>query len=93
MDLENYILRLKRLDELIRRKQTGCIHDLAKKMALSERHTYRYLKALKNLNAPIEFSYYLNSYHYLESGELKLGWEKTNEELNQKQQNDDEQKN
>lgn len=83
MDFEHYISRLKRLDSLIRRKQTGCIRELSDKMDLSERHTYRYINALKKMNAPVEFSYFLNSYHYVESGELKLGWEKSKQENNE----------
>jgi hypothetical protein len=54
--MKQYLNLLLRLDQLIRSKGTGAPPDFARKMGISERSLYEYLKVLKELGAPIKFS-------------------------------------
>jgi hypothetical protein len=63
------------IDALIQRGATGSPAQLAKKMNLTERTVYNYIKFMKEeLNAPILFSRGMNSYKYMETGGFGFKW-------------------
>lgn len=68
------ILRLRRIDHLIRIKGTGSPAQLAKRIGISERSIYGYLNLMKDLGAPIRFCHYRESYYYDEEGGLILSF-------------------
>ena len=60
------------LDHLIHQKCTGTLVECAKKMEVSPRSVYKYLKLLRSLGAWIEFSRDLNTYYYGREGRLLI---------------------
>lgn len=64
MSLLKYIERLKRMDDLIRRKATGCADEFASKLGISKSQLYDELKEMKELGAPIEYCPTRKSYIY-----------------------------
>ena len=75
MNIIKYLDRIKKMDDLIRRKATGTPEEFAEKMGLSRIALLKYIKLLKEMNAPIEYDYNRRSYHYLFPCHLKLGFE------------------
>jgi predicted DNA-binding transcriptional regulator YafY len=71
MTIEEHIELFKRIDGLIRRKNTGSPKELAEKTMLSERQIHRLIRILKTF-CPIEFSKAKNSYYYYNSGRLRV---------------------
>ena len=64
-----------KINELIKRGATGSPAQLAGRLDLSERATYKYLKFMKEeLNAPIEFSKFNGSYKYGANGGFGFEW-------------------
>jgi hypothetical protein len=64
-----------KIDDLIKREATGSPAQLAIRLNLSERATFKYLKFMKEeLKAPIEYSKGRISYVYLNSGEFNFKW-------------------
>jgi predicted DNA-binding transcriptional regulator YafY len=68
------IQRLNRLDYLINHKSTGTPAACAKKIGISERSLYDYLKILKELGAPVKFSRDRRTYYYFLDGNFKIGF-------------------
>ena len=64
MQLERYIERIKFIHRLIHRRATGKPEELGRKLGISKRMVYEYLKELKDHGAPIAFSKQQNSYFY-----------------------------
>lgn len=77
MSALRYIERLKRIDRLVKMKATGNPGQLARKIGISERSIYQYLNELRELGAPISYSFFDNSYIYLEEGGLDIQFKKT----------------
>jgi predicted transcriptional regulator len=71
MGILEFIELIKRLDGLIRRKNTGSPKELAEKLNLSERQVHRIIKIMKNF-CEIEFSKNRNSYVYSYLGKLRV---------------------
>ena len=71
MKFINMILRINRLVKL---RATGSPRELACKLGISERSVYDYIHDMKELGAPIAFSYSYNSYIYYTDGELLIGF-------------------
>lgn len=71
------------MDDLIRRKATGTPEEFAQKMDLSRSALLKYIKLLKELNAPVKYDQERRSYCYLFPCKLRLGFES-----NQLQEND-----
>lgn len=61
---------MKRMDDLIRRKATGCACDFASKLGVSQSQLYEDIKEMKELGAPIVYCTTRKSYIY--NGEAKL---------------------
>jgi len=73
---QKFIERFKRIDELIALKATGNPAQLAFKLDISESTLYEFLKALKDLGAPIEYDHDRCSYFYNQKGRLKITFER-----------------
>ncbi|MFT3823007.1 MAG: HTH domain-containing protein [Chitinophagaceae bacterium] len=65
---QEFLLRLQRIDHLIRIKNTGTPAQLAKRLGVSERTVYEYLNLMKDFGAPIKFNNYRQSYYYDQDG-------------------------
>lgn len=68
MSLLRYILKLKTMDELIRKKATGNQETFCKKVSMSRSLLNNYIKEMKTLGFPIEYDRKRNSYYYRENG-------------------------
>lgn len=64
MSLMKYVKRLKRMDDLIRRKATGKAEEFARKLGVSRSQLLQDLKELREEGAPIEFDTYQQTYYY-----------------------------
>lgn len=63
---------LKRMDAFIRRRGTGKPEDFARRLDISRATLFRYLNALKDRGAPIEWDEERCSYFYKDDFNLKL---------------------
>ena len=72
--MKHYLNLLLRLDQFIRQKGTGSPPEFARKMGVSERSLYEYLKVLKELGAPIRFSRQDRSYYYEKGGQFQVNF-------------------
>lgn len=72
MSLTTYIERMKFVDTLIRRKATGAPRLLAKKLNLSRSQTMDFIREMKELGFPINYSRRINSYYY--TTEIKISF-------------------
>ncbi len=75
MSIIKYLERIKRMDDLIRRKATGTPDEFACRMDLSLSALAKYIKLLKEMGAPIAYDNNRKSYHYLFPCKLKIGFE------------------
>lgn len=73
---KRYFERLQTIDYLIRIKGTGTPAQLAKRLRISERTLYEFLKMMKDLGAPIEYDRYKESYYYGEKGGFNIKFNK-----------------
>ncbi|MCW3467988.1 HTH domain-containing protein [Chitinophaga sp. PC15] len=73
---KRYFERLQTIDYLIRIKGTGKPAQLAKRLRISERTLYEFLKMMKELGAPIEYDRYKESYYYSEKGGFNIRFSK-----------------
>lgn len=67
-----FIDRLKRVDNLIHAENTGNSEAFAKKIGISRRSVFDYLKALKEKGAAIEFSKTRKTFYYKEKFKLNF---------------------
>lgn len=74
MPAMKFINKLLRINKLVKLRATGSPRELADKLGISERSVYEYIHEMKELGAPIAFSYSHNSYIYYEAGELLIGF-------------------
>mgnify|MGYP001548330534 CR=1 FL=1 len=74
---KRYFDRLQTIDYLIRIKGTGKPAQLAKRLCISERTLYEFLKMMKELGAPIEYDRYKESYYYSEKGGFNIRFSKS----------------
>ena len=72
MSLLKYIERLKRMDDLIRRKATGKAEEFAGKLGISRSQLLQDVKELRELGAPIEYSQTIQSYIYTKPCSLNI---------------------
>lgn len=79
MSILRRLNQIERLDSLIRRKSTGSVRDLAKKLEISERNVYHLLDLMKDLGAPIYFCRSTNSYCYKSEVKFSFGFVSTKE--------------
>jgi predicted DNA-binding transcriptional regulator YafY len=72
--MKHYLNLLLQLDQFIRQKGTGAPPEFARKMGISERSLYEYLKVLKDLGAPIKWSRQDKSYYYSIEGQFRISF-------------------
>jgi hypothetical protein len=72
--MKHYLNLLLQLDLFIREKGTGSPPEFARKMGISERSLYEYLKVLKDLGAPIKWSRQDRSYYYSIEGQFRISF-------------------
>ena len=66
-----YIKKLRKFIHLVKRMQTGKPADVAQRLGVSERMIYNYTKFIREeLNAPIVWNNFKQSYLFSESGDL-----------------------
>jgi hypothetical protein len=82
MSLLKYIDRLKRMDDLIRRKATGNAEEFARKLNVSPSQLFQELKEMKELGAPVEYSHNRKSYCYSSECKMVLDFVKDGKALN-----------
>lgn len=70
MSLQTHLDRIRFIDDLIRRRATGDLESLSKKLQLSKSHTTQVIKEMKEVGFPIEYSRKLKAYYYKEEGML-----------------------
>ena len=80
MNIERYFERIKRIDDLIRRKSTGNPKELAYKLGVGERTIYEYINLMKVYDAPIYFCKTRNSYCYEYAVKFNLKFEEYGEQ-------------
>jgi predicted DNA-binding transcriptional regulator YafY len=78
MSLLKYIDRLKRMDDLIRRKATGTPEEFSQKLNVSRSQLLQDLKELKELGAPVDFCRLTQSYYYTRECHVSLNFESSN---------------
>ena len=78
--MRRYLNLLLKLDLFIRQKGTGVPRDFARKLGISERSLYEYLKVLKDLGAPIKWSRSEQSYYYSVEGKFQISFYSGEEE-------------
>ncbi len=66
--------RLKRMDELIRRKATGNPREFAARLGISESLLYLNIELLKSMGGPIQYCKEKDSYEYEEPVVLEMGY-------------------
>lgn len=79
MKLMDQLHLLGRLDQLIRLKATGTPRQLAKRLGVSERQTFRLIGELKGYGFPIEYCKTAKSYYY--TGVVQIRFELLIEEF------------
>ncbi len=65
---------IERIDRLIRMQGTGNAIDLAGKLGVSRATLYRIIEMMKELNAPIEYDFTIQSFVYAENVGFKFGF-------------------
>ena len=72
--LEEQINLIEQLDQLIRLKSTGKPKQLSNRLKISKASLFRLLDTMKNMQAPIKFDIYLQSYVYERNVDFKFGF-------------------
>lgn len=73
MSLLKYIYRLKRMDDLIRRKATGSPEKFAEKLGLHRSVLMENLNEMRELGAKISYCHFRKSYYYEDEFHLFIG--------------------
>ena len=79
MNLTKYFERFQRLHRLIARKATGSPLELAQKLSLSERAVFEYIRAMRELGAPIAFCSVRRTYYYEREVQFHFGFRELDE--------------
>ncbi len=69
-----HIELIERIDRLIRMEATGNPIDLASRLGISRAQTYRVIDIMKDLNAPIEYDFTIQSFVYAEHVDFRFGF-------------------
>ncbi|MBP2832608.1 HTH domain-containing protein [Aquimarina sp. U1-2] len=65
---------IQRIDQLIRLQATGPAEELASKLKISRTTLFRLINVMKDLNAPIEYDFTLDSYVYSTAVGFQFGF-------------------
>ncbi len=63
-----------RIDQLIRLEATGCPVSLSKRLGVSKTTLYRIINTMKDLNAPVVYDPYVESFVYEEAVGFQFGF-------------------
>ncbi len=69
-----HIELIERIDRLIRMQATGSPVDLASRLGISRAQIYRVIDIMKELKAPIEYDFTIQSFVYAESVDFRFGF-------------------
>lgn len=72
MSFDTSIERMIRMNDLIKRKSTGCPSTFSAKLGISTRHLFRIIDHLKSMGVPIEYSRSRQTYFYFDKGDLVI---------------------
>ena len=64
MAISTYLRRVQRMNQLIRMKATGTPHEFAERMDLSVSMLYKYLDAMKEMGAHIDYCKTRQTFYY-----------------------------
>jgi predicted DNA-binding transcriptional regulator YafY len=67
---------IRQMDRKIRSKSTGAPEDFARGLGVSVRTLYNYVAMMKEMGAPIRYSYAGHSYEYTEDGHFVISFVK-----------------
>jgi predicted transcriptional regulator len=70
MSLHKYLERIKYVDHLIRKRSTGNIENLARKLQLSKSGAEKFLREMKEVGFPIAYNKKRKTYYYTEEGKV-----------------------
>jgi predicted DNA-binding transcriptional regulator YafY len=70
--MKSLLKRINELDYLIHEQRTGSPANLGRKIGVSERSVFDYLKLMKELGAPITYSRTKSSYFYESDGRFNV---------------------
>lgn len=70
MSLHNYIDRIKKIDEHIRAEATGNMEILAQKIGLSIPGAYKFVKEMRDIGIPVQYSKTKNRFYYAQEGKI-----------------------
>ncbi len=65
---------IKRIDQLIRLQATGAPETCAVRLGISKTKLYRTITLMKELNAPIEYNFSIQSYVYVKEVGFQFGF-------------------
>ncbi len=65
---------IQRIDQLVRLQATGSGEELACRLGISKTKLYRILNVMKQLDAPIEYDYTIQSFVYSQSVGFRFGF-------------------
>lgn len=75
MSIIKYLDRIKVMDDYIHRRATGSPDEFANKIGISRIALLKYIRLLKEMNAPIKYDPLSITYYYLFPCQLKMGYE------------------
>lgn len=68
------IENLKKIDELISRRNTGKPAEMAVKLDCSLTTLFTYMSMMRSMGAPIQYNKYKQTYYYEEEGTFVIGF-------------------
>lgn len=77
MSLLKYIERLKRMDDLIRRRATGTAEEFSRKLEISKSQLFQDLKEIRELGAHVTYCHTRKSYVYENNCKLVLTFDQS----------------
>ncbi len=69
-----HIELLERIDQMIRLQATGSPEELACRLGISKTKLYRIINLMKELNAPVEYNFTIQSFVYAKAVGFKFGF-------------------
>lgn len=72
--ITSILIRICRIDSLIREGRTGTAAQLALKLGVSERTIYQYIRQMKLAGAPIAFDLQTKNYYYKTEGQFNCAF-------------------
>jgi hypothetical protein len=70
--MKSVLKKINQLDYLICEQRTGTPANLGRKIGISERSVFDYLKLMKEMGAPISYSRAKSSYFYQHDGRFNI---------------------